>query len=468
MLKEQARAFEGVARVADLGLIAGSFLLSASISDSRHLHGGLAWLPGHGGMQAAISSDQYALLFSVSLLSWIAATQWRATYRSVRAERSSAILWDHLMTGMLWALLIGTSAFFFKLQLVSRSFLTVFIPLATLAVGARRTGEQLLMRFVRTKGFNLRDVVVIGDEGRAATFSRVIGHETSSGYRVVRQVITRPNQPVECEDVEFDEAFVLMGSGAANLENILTKFVQLGKRVHFVPGIFDARLFRQDLTEFAGIPLLTIGGYGLSLPQRLAKRVFDVFASLLLLVVLSPVFAVVAALVRLTSRGPILFSQIRLGESGRPFRIYKFRTMRQDAEKILMSNPALYQRYVQNNYKLPKDEDFRITPLGGLLRSTSLDELPQLFNVLKGEMSLVGPRPVVPSELEKYGDCRGLFISIKPGLTGNWQINGRSNVDEYADRAALDLQYIRDQSLRNDVDILLRTIPAVVLRRGAH
>ena len=468
MLKEQTRAVEGVARAADLGLIAGSFVMSASISDSRHLHGALAWLPGQGGMHVAISSDQYALLFTFSLLSWIAATQLRGTYTSVRADRSSSIVWNYVMTGMLWALLIGFSAFFFKLQLVSRSFLTVFLPLATLAVGARRTGEQLLMRFIRGKGFNLRDVLVVGDQSRAARLVEFIEHEGSSGYRVVRHVVTHPDRPTECEDTEFDEAFVLMGSGAANFESLVMRFIERGKRVHFVPGIFDARRFRQHLTEFAGIPLLTVGGYGLSLPQRVAKRVFDVAGSLILLVLLAPLFVLIALLVKLSSPGPVLFSQVRLGEGERKFRIYKFRTMRQDAEKILSSDPALYKRYLDNNYKLPKGEDFRITAIGGLLRSTSLDELPQLFNVLRGEMSLVGPRPIVPSELEMYGDCRGLFMSVRPGLTGNWQINGRSRIEDYSRRATLDLEYIRDQSLRNDVDILLKTIPAVVLRKGAH
>jgi lipopolysaccharide/colanic/teichoic acid biosynthesis glycosyltransferase len=142
--------------------------------------------------------------------------------------------------------------------------------------------------------------------------------------------------------------------------------------------------------------------------------------------------------------------------------------MYRDAEKTLYSNPDLYKKYVQNNYKLPKGEDLRITPIGSILRSTSLDELPQLFNVLKGEMSLVGPRPVVPSEINMYGDYGALFISVKPGLTGNWQINGRSDVDDYSRRAALDLEYVRDQSLKIDMDILLRTIRAVVSRRGAH
>lgn len=307
MLKEQTRAVEGVARAADLGLIAGSFVMSASISDSRHLHGALAWLPGQGGMHVAISSDQYALLFTFSLLSWIAATQLRGTYTSVRADRSSSIVWNYVMTGMLWALLIGFSAFFFKLQLVSRSFLTVFLPLATLAVGARRTGEQLLMRFIRGKGFNLRDVLVVGDQSRAARLVEFIEHEGSSGYRVVRHVVTHPDRPTECEDTEFDEAFVLMGSGAANFESLVMRFIERGKRVHFVPGIFDARRFRQHLTEFAGIPLLTVGGYGLSLPQRVAKRVFDVAGSLILLVLLAPLFVLIALLVKLSSRGRFSF-----------------------------------------------------------------------------------------------------------------------------------------------------------------
>jgi lipopolysaccharide/colanic/teichoic acid biosynthesis glycosyltransferase len=134
----------------------------------------------------------------------------------------------------------------------------------------------------------------------------------------------------------------------------------------------------------------------------------------------------------------------------------------------LISNPTLYQKYIENNYKLPKGEDPRITPLGAFLRRTSLDELPQLFNVLKGDMSLVGPRPIVPAEIDKYGEYGPLFMAVKPGLTGNWQIKGRSNISDYSRRAVLDIEYIRDQSLKTDVDILLKTIPAVVWRKGAH
>ena len=178
--------------------------------------------------------------------------------------------------------------------------------------------------------------------------------------------------------------------------------------------------------------------------------------------------AIVALAVKLSSPGPVLFRQERLGKGGQRFRIYKFRTMYQDAEKILRSDLAVYQKYIENNYKLPPGQDCRITPIGRFLRTTSLDELPQLFNVLKGEMSLVGPRPIVPPEIEKYGDYGALFMSVRPGLTGNWQVSGRSEVSDYARRTALDIEYIRDQSLRTDIDILLKTIPAVLSRKGAH
>ena len=465
MLKQQAAVLEGIAETVDLGLIVASFASSALIS-SRPV--ALAWLLKQSGHPVAISSNQYTLLLGLSLASWIVAAKLRESYVSARSEHSGSVVWDNLVTGMLWALLVAGSSFFFKLELISRSFLMIFLPLAMLALGARQTVVQILARYLRARGFNLRDVVVVGDRDRVARFGDLVREEAGTGYRIVRQIITEPDLPLKFDDLEFDEAFFLLGSSGADLEQLVMRFVNGGKRVHFVPGILDARLFRHGLTEFAGTPLLTVGGYGLTLPQTVAKRACDIAGSLVLITVLAPLFVIVGLLVKFSSSGPILFSQMRLGTRGRLFRIYKFRSMYVNAEEILHSNPALYKKYVHNNYKLPKGEDFRITPIGAILRSTSLDELPQLFNVLKGEMSLVGPRPVVPAEITMYGECGPLFMSVKPGMTGYWQIKGRSGVEDYSSRAALDLQYIRDQSLINDVDILLRTIPAVVLRRGAH
>jgi exopolysaccharide production protein ExoY len=139
-----------------------------------------------------------------------------------------------------------------------------------------------------------------------------------------------------------------------------------------------------------------------------------------------------------------------------------------DAEERLRSDPQLLRKYLANNHKVPRNEDPRIAPFGQFLRVTSLDELPQLFNVLRGDMSLVGPRPITPPQLEQYGEYSPLFLSAKPGITGYWQVQGRSKITDFSRRTALDIEYIRDQSFKTDVEILLKTIPAVLLRKGAH
>ncbi|HEX6617639.1 MAG TPA: sugar transferase, partial [Gemmatimonadales bacterium] len=157
----------------------------------------------------------------------------------------------------------------------------------------------------------------------------------------------------------------------------------------------------------------------------------------------------------------------RVGAWGRPFRCLKFRTMRVDAEQLLRSDPAMYSEYVRNNYKLPEGRDPRITRVGLLLRKTSLDELPQLWNVLRGDMSLIGPRPVVPDELTEYGGQRRMLLSVKPGITGEWAITGRSSVG-YPQRAAIEIGYVRRWRLIADLAILWRTVPSVLTRRGAH
>jgi lipopolysaccharide/colanic/teichoic acid biosynthesis glycosyltransferase len=232
--------------------------------------------------------------------------------------------------------------------------------------------------------------------------------------------------------------------------------------------LFDCTLFRQNLEEFAGVPVLSVGGHGVDPLEAATKRFLDIAGSAVLLLILSPALLLSALLVKFSSRGPILFSQERLGKDGRRFKMFKFRTMYRDAEERLHSDPELFRKYLQNNHKLPGKDDPRVAPLGEFLRTTSLDELPQLFNVLRGDMSLVGPRPITPPQLDQYGEYSPLFLSAKPGITGYWQVNGRSDITDFSCRTALDIGYIRDQSLKTDVEVLLKTIPAVLRRTGAH
>lgn len=467
MLTEHSKTFEGISRAADLGIIAASFMGAAAICQPLNGVSPLGWVPGITSSGADAESLQYALLFFISLIAWIPIAEWRGTYHSHRTARSWSVLWQNIVTQLLWVTLTGCWVFLFKLGLISRTFFLIFLPLGMMLLNLWQCGVQILLKYLRAQGFNLRSVAVVGDPDRAARFSEILKQEAGTGYRVVASGVDgRATDNVSEED--SDEVFVLLGNGPSELERIVLKLVKQGKRVHLVPGIFDATLFRQSLAAVAGVPVLSIGGFGISVFQAGAKRFLDIVASVLLLLISGSVLAVIALAVKLSSPGPVLFTQERLGKDGRRFRIYKFRTMYQNAENILRSDSAVYQKYIENNYKLPPGEDYRITPLGRFLRTTSLDELPQLLNVLLGDMSLVGPRPIVPPEIEKYGDYGPLFMSVRPGLTGNWQVTGRSEVSDYSRRAALDIEYIRDQSLKTDMNILLRTIPAVLSRKGAH
>ena len=200
---------------------------------------------------------------------------------------------------------------------------------------------------------------------------------------------------------------------------------------------------------------------------RFTSRLIDLSISILSLIILSPIILVISVLLGSSNGFPILFKQKRLGKNGKIFTILKFRTMRKDAEIILGENIELYDNYIKNDYKLHPSEDPRLIRFGALLRKTSLDELPQFFCVLKGDMSLVGPRPIVPQEIERYEGHEIDFLSVKPGITGLWQVSGRSEI-EYPQRKYLDLLYVKNKSLFLDFKILLKTIVTVVRKSGAH
>ena len=200
--------------------------------------------------------------------------------------------------------------------------------------------------------------------------------------------------------------------------------------------------------------------------QLAVKRAFDIVAALLGLVLVAPVLAVVALLVRLDSPGGALFRQTRVGVGGRRFRIVKFRTMVQGAEAILALDPELLAEYERNNFKLASEADPRITGLGRFLRQTSLDELPQLWNVLRGEMSLVGPRPLPENHFDAFGEKKDSYLSMRPGITGYWQVAGRSAAG-HAMPEMTDY-YVRNWSLWLDAQVLAKTVPAVLARHGAH
>lgn len=194
------------------------------------------------------------------------------------------------------------------------------------------------------------------------------------------------------------------------------------------------------------------------------KRIIDVILSFLGIIILSPVFLIIAILIKIDSKGPVFFSHKRIGKNGKEIKIYKFRTMCENAEDMIKDFDEEQMREFKENYKLTNDP--RITRVGKVLRKTSLDELPQILNILKGELSIIGPRPVVEEELEKYGVQKIKFLSVTPGLTGYWQANGRSNTT-YEERMQMELYYVDNMSFWLDIKIFFKTFIAVFKKEGA-
>ena len=194
-------------------------------------------------------------------------------------------------------------------------------------------------------------------------------------------------------------------------------------------------------------------------------RALDVVAAAVLLVISAPLLLCTAAAVLVTSGRPVFFGHRRVGRNGVPFRCWKLRTMQTDAERVLHDTPTLRSRYVTNGYKLPLAEDPRVTRIGGFLRRSYLDELPQLFNVLNGTMSLVGPRPVVDEEVDHYGGSAAELLATRPGIFGAWAAEGRAR-PPYPERIDVELTYVRTRSLTTDLSILVRSIPVVLLGQG--
>ena len=194
------------------------------------------------------------------------------------------------------------------------------------------------------------------------------------------------------------------------------------------------------------------------------KRLIDIIGSLIGIILLSPIYIIIAILIKFDSPGKIVFGHTRKGKGGKDIKVYKFRTMYSNANEIFESFTSEQKEEYYKNFKL--DNDPRVTKLGGFLRKTSLDELPQLFNILKGDMTIIGPRPIVEKEISKYGDKAEKLFSVVPGLAGYWQANGRSDTT-YEERVEMDMYYIDNKSILLDIKIMFKTVISVIKKEGA-
>src|SRR5207244_2295562 len=293
------------------------------------------------------------------------------------------------------------------------------------------------------------------------------GHRLSNGsarYRIfgsvpeLRALLERGLQAEPIDEI----VFAVTRKKLDEMKQIFLLCEELGIRARVAMNFFQNRLARIEVEELEGIPFLTFTTTPSNETQLAAKRLLDVGVSLLLLTLATPIIVLAAIAIKLTSPGSVLFKQERIGLNGRIFTLYKFRTMTENASQRREEVNHLNQ---MTGPVFKAAADPRVTTVGRILRKFSLDELPQLWNVLRGDMSLVGPRPPIPEEVRSYHRWQRRRLSMKPGLTCLWQVNGRNNVD--FDRwMQMDLQYIDNWSPSLDLKILLRTIPAVLLGRG--
>ena len=280
-----------------------------------------------------------------------------------------------------------------------------------------------------------------------------------------------PNSVREFEKLRQFQCVVALEANESELRDALIRHLSMHQvqSVHVVPAMRGVPLFGLASTNFFSREVLMIhleNRLG-NLHLRFIKRLFDVLASLILLVLLSPLFAYVIYVVS-RDGGSAFFGHERVGQDGRKFKCYKFRSMVVNAQEVLqelLTREPLARAEWEKDFKLKDDP--RISPIGHFLRRTSLDELPQLWNVLRGEMSLVGPRPVVQDELERYGEDVIYYLMAKPGMTGLWQVSGRNDVD-YETRVYFDAWYVKNWSFGTDIALLFKTISVVIRGRGAY
>jgi len=321
-----------------------------------------------------------------------------------------------------------------------------------------------LKKFTRHGALDVRHVAVVGSGGAARDFARTIEAHRIWGLKLVG-VFSREEVRSLLERGGVDE--LILVADQERLDEFSDTFVlceELGVTARVVLNFFPHSIARMELDEFDGFPLLSFSTTPTNEALMFIRRILDVVLATVVVSVLGPLFMLPAAiLIKLTSRGPILFKQVRCGLNGRQFVMYKFRSMVDNAEQLRVELDALNE---MDGPVFKSSRDPRVTPIGKFIRRFSIDELPQVFNVLRGDMSLVGPRPPLPQEVARYERWQRRRLSMKPGMTCLWQISGRNEVS-FEDWMKLDLTYIDNWSLLLDLKILLKTVPVVLLGRGA-
>lgn len=420
-----------------------------------------------------------ALAVALFALGWVAVLWVHGLYRQRSRWTFRGELSDVLRATVVYAVLVLAALFVVKLPDVSRLLLVWLFPALAVEALLTRFALRLLLAFLRERGRNSRFMLVVGASGRARAFADLVEAHHELGLVVVGHLQSGPEdngvvlrRPLlgSLEDIEavlhsriIDEVAICLPFAMSEQIDAIARLCEEEGRIVRIPvAVFERTISSGRLEEIDGVPVYSLVNGPDRLLGLVAKRALDLLGGFVALVVLLPVFAAIAVAIRLDSPGPVHFRQPRVGLHGRVFDVVKFRSMRVGAEAELARLRALNEI---DGHAFKITDDPRITRVGRFLRKTSLDELPQLWNVLRGQMSLVGPRPPLPDEVAGYDVWHRRRLSMKPGITGLWQIRGRRE-PEFDRWVETDLEYIDSWSFWLDLKILARTVPAVINGEG--
>ena len=419
-----------------------------------------------------------AMLLIVSGLCWVAIGYWFNVYEKLDSAHPRVVLRDTFQQCLLGAIAVVIAEYMLRLDL-SRSFVALFAIYAWILLCLFRLNASHLIGAVRREFGAAHYVMVVGSGENAQRLGEALEKSSDYGIRLIGFLDDDPGQimlsktypqhalaelPALLRRQVIDEIiFAVDSSRLGDMEEVFLRCDEEGVRTRVVVDFFPHVNSQVYLDRLGATPLLTFSAAPHDEIRLLAKRGIDVALAAAALVLLFPFMLVIALMIRLTSPGPAIFRQERCGLNGRRFVFYKFRSMCDNAEEMKASLAHLSNK--STAFKIPDDP--RLTGIGRLLRKFSIDEWPQLWNVLKGDMSLVGPRPAVPEEVELYQTWQRRRLRMRPGLTCLWAVKGRDALD-FETWMKMDMQYIDNWSLALDWKIMLRTIPRVLTGRGAY
>lgn len=439
------------------------------------------------GRDWSLSSGEPYILVSIvlSAIWWAMLGLWGSRDPTVLGYGTEE--YKRLISASFWLFgLVAVVSYVFQLD-TARGYVALALPAGLISLLTARMLVRSYLRTQRRAGKSSSTVLLIGGIHGVAHLCRALGSQPMAGYVPIAAYLPGASANTDLEpglslpvlgtDQSVESIIaairttrpdaVALSSGVPLPPRVVRELgwalADMNVKMIMAPALTDVAGPRIHTQPLAGLPLIHVSTPNLRIGQRVLKRLFDVIGTSVLLILLSPLLLVVAIVVKSDSSGPVFFKQERVGAGGQHFRMYKFRSMVVDAESRLESLRILSEG---NGVLFKLKADPRITRAGGFLRRFSLDELPQLFNVLNGSMSLVGPRPPLPSEVELYQNHVRRRLMVRPGLTGLWQVSGRSLLS-WDDTVRLDLYYVENWSIAGDIAILLKTFRAVLGRDGA-